>query len=122
MADDSFVRTPTEVVRVDHPVVGPIKKQPSAWETLRSFAVHLSVIGLLVLLGFQIWWMTLQEVKAVEYPPSVDTTTTDAADLIPAVPVEVPSTDSTDSTTDESADSTEVTADDEPTDETAALQ
>jgi hypothetical protein len=67
--------------------------------------------------------MTLQEVKAVQYPPSVDTTTTDAADLTPEVPVEVPSTElPTDSTADESADSTEVAADDEPTDETAALQ
>jgi hypothetical protein len=89
--------------------------------------VHLSVLGLVVLLGFQIWWMTLQEVKAVQYPPSVDTTTTDAAALIPEVPVEVPSTDlvtdSTDSTVEESADSTDVTVADEPssTDETVAL-
>ena len=125
--EDSFVRAPTEVVRVDHPVVGPIKKQPTAWETIRAFAVQLSVLGLVVLLGFQIWWMTLQEVKAVQYPPSADTTTIDAAAVVPQVPVEVPSTDlatdSTDSTVEESADSTDVTVADEPiTDETVALQ
>jgi hypothetical protein len=75
------------------PVVGARKKDLTFGDYLYKFTLPLVVLGLIVLLGFQAWWMTKTDIRAVA--PVAEVTPVDPAVLPDSTESDVTEPDAT---------------------------